>query len=150
MHLYIPQSQEENMSIAGIAGAQLGITFAPPFIALASIDDNGIIGGIVIFNNYDGANIDITAVGKGAWSPRVVRDICRYVFNQLGCARITAKVRKNDRKTRKLLNKHSYFETGLRDWFGVGRHGVQYRMTRDECRFLGKKNGIEPVISRAA
>jgi hypothetical protein len=150
MRLYYPQSEEENVSIAGIAGAQLGMTFSPPFMAMASVNDRNDIVGVVIFNNFDGANIDITAVGKGAWSPGVVKAICQYVFDQLGCARITAKTHRSNKRVCRLLAKHAKYETPLKHWYGVGKHGVQYRMSRDECPFLRKENGIEPVLPRAA
>ena len=149
MYLHFPQSEEENISLAAIAGSELSVTFAPPFIALASLSEEGNIAGVVVLNNYDSCNIDLTAVGRGAFSLGVVRAICTHVFDNLGCSRITAKTRKSNKVVRRLLGRHAKFEATLKNWFG-NEDALQFRMCRDECPWLEKKNGIDTFASRAA
>jgi RimJ/RimL family protein N-acetyltransferase len=147
--LHHPRNDEENRQIAAWVGAELGVTFAPPFFAVASLDHRGVIIGAVVLNNYDAANIDLTAAGEGAFTPSVVRQVCSFVFDHLGCVRITAKTRRSNHRVRKLLKKHAVFEAMLRNWFG-DEDAFQFRMCRDECRFLRTQNGFKPVSSKAA
>ena len=149
MRLHVPQSDHENLRIAGWAAAELKVTFAPPYIALASVDHRNTICGVVVLNNFDGCNIDLTAVGEGAFTLSIVRQIVDYVFNRLKCSRITVKTRRSNHRVRKLLKKHSTFEAVLKHWFG-DEDAFQFRMCRDECPWLGKEHGIDPIASRAA
>lgn len=149
MRLYIPVNDGENTVIAGWAGAELNVTFAPPYVALASIDHRNQIIGAVVLNNFDAANIDLTAVGEGAFTPSVVRQLCLYVFGKLGCSRVSFKTRRSNHKTRKLLKKHATFEAMLKNWFG-DEDAFQFRLCRDECRWLRKDHDNDTIAARAA
>lgn len=140
MRLYVPRDERENEQIAAWLGGELKVTFAPPYMALASVDARGVIIGAIVLNNFDGANIDLTGAGQGAFMPKIVRGIARYVFNQLGCYRVTLKTRRSNKAARKLLNRHFKYEATLRHWFGM-EDAFQFRMCRDECPWLGAING---------
>lgn len=73
-------------------GAQLGVEIVPPFTAAGIYDDTGQIGGVV-FNDYNGSNIELTAAGNGAFSPEIAVWIASYVFNQLDCQRMTIRTK---------------------------------------------------------
>lgn len=138
MRLHVPQNDAENDGIAVWAGNELRVTFAPPYMALASLDHRGMIVGAVILNNYSGANVDLTAVGPGSFGPSMVRQISSYVFDQLTCSRVTLRTRRSNHRVRKLLGRHFKFETPNRNWFG-DEDALQFRMCRDECPWLEKK-----------
>lgn len=140
MRLHVPTNAEENRKIAAWAGAELNETFAPPYIALASVDQRNTIIGVIVLNNYSpGGNIDLTGVGQGAFTPSIVRSIARYVFNQLNCSRVTLRTRRSNHRTRKLLKRHFIQEMALKNWFG-NEDAFQFRICRDECPWLGKDN----------
>lgn len=149
MTIYSPRSEAENLRIAGFAGSELGVTFAPPYLALASIDHRGAIIGVIVLNNFDGSNIDLTGVGRGGFTPSVVRAISEHIFIRMKCSRVTMKTRRSNHRVRKLLKKHFTFEAVLKNWFG-DEDAFQFRMCRDECPWLGKQDGFDARTSRAA
>ncbi len=141
MRLYVPQNPEENREIAAWLGAQLEVTFSPPYLALGVLDDSGGKAGAALFNNFDCANIDLTGAGAGAFTPAIVRALARYVFVQLNCSRVTLRTRRSNRHARKLLARHFKFEVTLKNWFGE-EDAFQFRMCRDECPWLERQNAI--------
>lgn len=149
MMLFSPETEQQNHIIAGWLGARLGVTFAPPYLALASLDHRGEIIGAIVLNNFDGTNIDLTGAGEGGFMPSIVRGVARYIFDQLGCARVTLRTRKSNKQTRRLLNRHFKFEVVLKSWFG-NEDAYQFRMCRDECPWLEKNNGFDAVAAAAA
>lgn len=149
MRFHIPQTEQENQKIAAWAGAELRVTFAPPYIALASVDHRNTIIGVIVLNNFDGSNIDLTAVGVGGFAPSTVRHIVDYVFVKMQCSRMTLKTRRSNHRVRKILKKHFTFEAVLKNWFG-NEDAFQFRMCRDECRWLRKSNDHNATAARAA
>lgn len=71
---------------------QLGTVIVPPFEAAGIYDDTGQIGGVV-FNDFNDANIELTAAGNGAFGRDVSIWIASYVFNTLGCKRMTIRTK---------------------------------------------------------
>jgi hypothetical protein len=55
-------------------------------------DADGTITATAILCNYTGFNIDIHLVIKNKPSIGMLRDVCRYVFGELKCARLTGNV----------------------------------------------------------
>lgn len=147
--LVTPSTPEDNRGIATWAAKELGVTFAEPFLSLGVYDARRVIIGAIVLNNYDGHNVDMSGTGVGAFTPSVVRSIANYIFNELGCCRITLKTRRSNRKARKLLGRHFVYEATLKRGFG-DEDALQFRMCRDECPWLGAKNGQHPVTSHAA
>jgi RimJ/RimL family protein N-acetyltransferase len=149
MRLHIPQSSEENELIAAWAAAELKVTFAPPYIALASVDHRGTIIGVAVLNNFDCSNIDVTGIGEGAFTPSVIRSLAHYIFIQLNCSRVTLRTRRSNHRARRMLAKHFKPEATLKSWFGT-EDAFQFRMCRDECPWLRKEHGIIPIAAAAA
>lgn len=149
--LVAPKTPDENRAIAEWAAKQIGVTFAEPFLSFGVYDGRGVLIGAVVFNNYDGFNVDLSGAGEGAFTPSVVRAISKYVFDDLGCCRVTLKTRRSNRTVRKLLGKHFRYESTKRWGFGVGDDALVFRMCRDECSWLGANlNGQHPVTPAAA
>lgn len=135
MQLLAPETPDQNRSFAEWAAQQLEVTFAEPFLCMAIVDARPHIIGAVVLNNFDGHNIDLSGIGEGAFTPRVVRSLASHVFNVLGCSRVTLKTRRSNKLARKLLTKHFKFEAYLKKGFG-NEDAIQYRMCRDECPWL--------------
>lgn len=72
------------------AESSLGIVLCPPFVGLLLLDDNEAVKGVVIVNGYTKRNANVTVCSEGSWALGAARDLARYLFVKLGCARITA------------------------------------------------------------
>ena len=83
----MPVSQNDFLAKAAIQDA-LGVKIAQPFVGLVVVRDEQFCGAF-IFNNYDCQNVDATAVIIEPFSLGDARNIARYVFETLGCKRVT-------------------------------------------------------------
>lgn len=52
------------------------------------IAKDGEITGGVIFSNFEGADVQVTVFGNG-WTNHFLNEIGRYVYDTLGCERMT-------------------------------------------------------------
>ena len=97
----------------------LKCSFADPMIGLVVERDARVVGAVILNNYTPGCNIDLSAVGKGVWTPTVVRDVFRYCF--LRVKRVTALTRVDNFVAIKSLTKIGFKQEGiLRDWFPDG------------------------------
>lgn len=133
--LVSPDGAEQNRAFADWAAKQLNVSFAEPFLCMAVVDGKSNLIGAVVLNNYDGNNVDLSAVGEGAFAPSIVRELSAYVFRKLGCSRVTLKTRRSNKTARKILGRHFKFEATLKSGFGT-EDAYQFRMCRDECPWL--------------
>lgn len=106
-----------------------------PWVGLVIWGDTGVKGA-VIFNDYANGNIEMTGVGKGCWSPTIIRSLARYVFKQLGCRRVTARTSVSNRAAKRALVAMGFqYEGRLRDWFGH-EDAMIYGLLRREQRLV--------------
>lgn len=121
--------------VAKWASGRLGFPIFPPFTALGWIDHRGRMGGCV-FNNKEAANIDLTFAMDGLMDRSVMRAIAHYVFVQMGCARVTMKTRKSNKRAIRAARIAGFkYETTLEHWYG-SENGLQFKMTSEQCRWL--------------
>jgi hypothetical protein len=79
-------------------GGQTGLEFKPPYSVLASIDADGHITAGVVFQNWTGRDIELSVAAISI--PRsLLRAIYRYTVEQLGCRRVTFRIRSSDLRT---------------------------------------------------
>jgi RimJ/RimL family protein N-acetyltransferase len=106
-------------------------------------DDGELIAG-VLFNHFTGYDISMhVAAERGRlWAtPKVLKAIFSYPFNQLKCRRVTGFVSAINTATIKFDLKAGFVIEGrLRDATPEGDM-IILGMTRNECRWLGKENG---------
>ena len=125
-----------DQEIAEWAADKLGQSFVPPYIAIG-IEDKGELTGAIVINDFCERNVELTAVGRGAFSRRVIRDVCRYCFETLNCQRITARTRAGNDHVRGLMERLGAVQEGyLADWYDDD-DCVIYGLLKSECRFLG-------------
>lgn len=143
MRLILPHDDQANHAIGNWVATKLGTVLYPPFYAAGiARDDNDKLVGALVFNDFNGFQIELTAYGPGALSPSVLKQVSEYVFNQLGVERVSARTRKSNVRTRRLLAKHFEFEGVLKRYYGK-EDALLYRMFREECPWLKvKKNEI--------
>lgn len=104
--------------VLGFAEAALGTTFLPPCTVMGWERDGEIVSAVV-FNNYTGPNVEVTAVGV-AWPRAFLREMGRYVFEQLGCVRATLTV-EDAAVSSYAVRLGGRAEGLLRDYCGPGR-----------------------------
>ena len=79
-----------------------GYPVSGAFSAMGVIRDNKIIGQI-LFQNYTGANVDMHLYTPGCFSKNIINLVYSYMFNELSCKRVTAKVLPTNEKLLQLL-----------------------------------------------
>ena len=94
--------------------------------------DGHIVAG-VLFNQFEGPNVHISAAGKG-WTRGFVRAVGDYVFSQLGCLRMTITT-EQEAVMRYACRLGGQVEGMMRDYYGEGRDGILVGVLRDEWKF---------------
>ena len=116
---------------ARFVAERLGFSPCPPFTVMG-VDRDGEIIGAVLFNQFEGAGVHVTAAGKG-WTLPFMRALGDYVYRQLGCERMTLTTESEDvaRYAERLGGRR---EGLLRSHFGAGRNGIIVGVLR--CVYL--------------
>ena len=89
---------EPRESIVTWVGTQTGLEFKPPYSALASLDATGRITAAIVFQNWTGRDIELS-VAASSISRALLKAIYSYTVGQLGCRRVTFRIRSSDLKT---------------------------------------------------
>jgi hypothetical protein len=107
----------------------LGFGLCPPWTAMG-LERDGAIVCAVLFNHFEGADVHVTVAGRG-WTRAFLRAVGHYVFDQLGCERITAITRCPEvvRFAERLGGQR---EGVMRSHFGAGHDGVVLGILREE------------------
>lgn len=126
----------DNLEASVWAGIELKTTFAAPFIGF-TVKDGPAIVGAVIFNGWTDHNIDMTGVGMGCWSPKVIRYLARYCFRTLGVKRVSAQTRASNTKAQHALESMGFQREGFcEDWFPDGEPAVLYGLLARNQRLV--------------
>lgn len=122
----------DDQRVARFISERLGVAFCPPFYAIGTERHGEIING-ALFNVFENSDVHISAAGTG-WTRRFLVTLGDYVFNQLGCERMTAVTRSDDVAAlcRRVGGK---VEGVLRSHFGAGHDGIVIGCLRSEYRF---------------
>lgn len=111
----------------------LGFAPCPPFTVMG-IERGGEITGACLFNQFEGANVHISAAGKG-WTLPFMRALGDYVYRQLGCERMSLTT-ESDAVARYAERLGGKREGVLRSHFGKGRDGIIVGVLREEYAYL--------------
>lgn len=128
--------EQDDQLAAIMVQSVLHIPLCAPFVGLVVRDGSQIPAGAVIVNNYDGLDCDVIFVGRGCWTVPVMRDLARYIYGKLGCARVTAKTRPSNVVARRALEKVGFrLEGELRAGFGT-ENAFVYGLTATEQKLV--------------
>jgi RimJ/RimL family protein N-acetyltransferase len=143
----VPAGQNTQMVADYIASKVpgAGLRFAPgQFQAFAFLSDTGeFVGGAVICNFREGpygndVEISCAAESSVAFRHGVIHAVMSYVFNQLGCIRLTAITTKKNTRTRAFLEALGFaLEGNIRRAYDGKRDALIYGLMAEDCRFLG-------------
>jgi RimJ/RimL family protein N-acetyltransferase len=108
--------------VAEFVSAGIGDHFSPPYVCIGFSKDAKTLCGGAIFNNWNGANIEISIYGPGALTRGAIRVACRYAFGQSNATRMTAKTRRSNKRMQALLPRLGFtFEGVQKRFFGPDR-----------------------------
>lgn len=108
--------------VAQWAAKQMAERFDEPYTAIGFSRDGETPHGAAIFSHWNGSNIDITIYGPGCLSRYAIETAYRYVFKQLGAARLTARTARRNKPMQKLLPRLGFcFEGVMQRYYGTTR-----------------------------
>ena len=113
-----------------------GIQFYTVYTATGFLDSNGNIKAVAIFTDFTKANIELHGVGPGAFTRSNIKSVLDYVFNQLGCVRLTTKLVRSNKKIAKVLSKLGFeYECTLKSYYGLhpSQDALVFRMFRQQA-----------------
>lgn len=119
--------------MARFVSEDLGFGLCPPYAAIGIERDGKIVAGVLL-NHFEGADVHVTAAGKG-WTRAFFRALGDYVFNQLGCERMTA-VTEQQSVARYAERLGCRREGVMRSHFGHERDGIVLGVLRAEWPFV--------------
>lgn len=117
---------------ARFVSGRLGFALCPPFTAMG-LERDGEIVGAVVFNHFEGADVHVSVAGCG-WTRAFLKAVGSYVFDTLGCERMTAITADEVTATfaERLGGQH---EGVLRSHFGPGKDGFIAGILASEWKF---------------
>jgi RimJ/RimL family protein N-acetyltransferase len=132
----------QDEAVGSFAARMLGVAIIPPFTSMGIVDEDERLVGAIIYNGFNGANIEITFYGPGTMHRRFIKAAFAYPFQQLNVIRLTARTKRSNKTMCKLLPRLGFtYEATLKNYFGPSRgdDAVVYRMTRSEAaKWLGE------------
>lgn len=137
------QRELDDLSVDETRAQFIGVVDGPELLA------------VVIYSDYREIDIEMSiASTTPRWASRdIIRALFEYPFIQLRTDRVTAITSKNNRHTRRFLERLGFRLEGThRKALRGGRTACTYGMLRDECKWLkeGIYNGQEKRGQRSA
>lgn len=116
-----------------------GSGFGPDAVTIGVVDKHDMPAGCVVFNSYipETGNIMVSfASEKRNWlTKKLISDILRYPFGQLGCGRITALVPPSATNATQFLTRMGWKREGcIRSGFG-DQDAIVWGLLASEWRF---------------
>lgn len=118
--------------VAEFVGRTIDSHIFPPFTCMG-IERRGKIVAGVVFNCFTGPDVEVTVAGHG-WTRDFLREVGRYVFDQLGCVR--AQITTDQEQVARLAERLGGMREGiLRNKYGKGRDGIVIGVLEQEYRY---------------
>jgi hypothetical protein len=124
--------------VAEWVSRQVKAIIFPPFTAIGFSHDGELTAGFV-FSDYNGSNVEVTAATTRHVTKGELHTVCRYVFGQLGCRRVTFRTKTTNGRCLAFLHKRMTFEAHLPNYY-PDDDAEQYRLLRDDCRWLRRQD----------
>ena len=118
--------------VAKFVGDRCEAIIYPPYTAMG-IERNGEIIAGAVFNAYTGSDIEVTVAG-GPFSRTFISEVGRYVFEQVGCLRLSITTMKPE--VIKIAQRLGAQTEGLkRNHFGKGKDGTVLGILREDWNY---------------
>jgi RimJ/RimL family protein N-acetyltransferase len=113
--------------------AKLGITLQPDAQFIANAEPYGVAA----FERYTGDDVEFHYSGEPGFLTRpFIRACARYIFNQLGCARVTGRASAFRPKGIEMAMRVGFKHEGTLRQAYKGTDIYVFGMLREECRWL--------------
>jgi hypothetical protein len=108
-----------------------------PFEVFATIRD-GKPTGALLYSNYRGTSIEMSAAGENGWLTRgVIKMMFAYPFGQLNCWSLLTLIGRNNTVSREISRRLGFAELCvIESGLGKSNDTLLYAMTRDKCAWL--------------
>lgn len=128
-----------DQEVVALVESKLKVPMGQSIVTLGIVADNpgGELRGGVVLTDWNGANIEITIWTPGLMHRHLIAECYRYVFDHLGCIRLSARSRRDNVKMRKLYPRLGFaFEGTQRRFFGPNRgdDALQYALVREAAQ----------------
>lgn len=149
--LEFPKDEAENNALGKWVADRIPNFNPQGFYAMAFFEKGVGIKAVALFHNYRQTDVEIVFAADGRWASRpIINMVLRYPFT-VGCRRITAICRKDNRKARKLVQQLGFRQEGkLRNADTDGEDMFIYGLLEGENRFERVENGQEIRTESAA
>lgn len=115
---------------------QMGLEIVPPYTAIGVIGGNGLLTGAMIFNGLNEGNVEVSIYAPKAVSRGVLRVASSYIFQTLGCNRVTARTRASSLRVRRFIERVGFQQEGvLRAYYSDGEDAILYGLLKHENRW---------------
>ena len=89
----------------------------------------------VAFNDYNGANIELTMVAQ-EMTRGVLRYLAHYVFVVCGCRRLTVRAKRGNKASQKTAQRLGFSYESVAKYYFHDDDAIVYRMLKKDCRWL--------------
>ena len=105
--------------VAAWVAERAGFIIYPPFVSIGATRDGQSLCAGVVFNGWNGSNIEITLASDRGMTRGAIRGVYAYVFDQIKAQRVTAHTRRSNKTMRKILPRLGFqFETVAKRFYG--------------------------------
>lgn len=118
---------------------ELETNLALPFCGYAITDGNGKQVGAFVFNNYSGADVELTIACSERVTIRVARFIALLAFYDLGARRLSAKTRVSNHKAIHAMGALGFKVEGCAREYFDGEDAVLFGLLESEQKLVKRK-----------
>jgi len=138
--LELPKTEEENNALGQWVADRVPNFTPSQFVAMAFFERGVGIKAVVLYHNYRVTDCEIVFAADGDWARRDLINMgLRYPFSK-GCHRLTAIVRKDNKKIRKILVQLGFKQEGKLRKADIDKTDLfVYGLLEDEARFERKE-----------
>jgi hypothetical protein len=134
--------------VASTAFATCKLKAMPFDCALGLVKDGNTLKGAVIFQNYNGSNVEFSYYGQNALTPGIVKCLARFVIEQFDASRVTVTVSKRRKHLQRVILRFGFrLEGTQRCYYGkkdTSRNtGVRFVMFRDRIDQLARLTDVQ-------
>lgn len=114
--------------------------------AIGIINSNGVLIGAASFHDMNGSNVELCFHGPNSVSLSIMRGLARFVFEQLGAARVTAKTPRANKMVCRHLPRFGWkFEGVMRRYYGRSKRmdAIVFGLLKEDATKLLGKGGAQ-------
>ena len=118
---------------------ETGIPFIPAHAAIGILDDNGELAGAALLQIVNPHTASLDLYSKVPSLAGIAPQIMRWAFHF--CYRLEVTTSRSNKKMKRHLPRLGFiYECVVKHKYGQDNHGVQYSMTKDNCRWINGRS----------